>query len=164
MIPLDFTPGRFPPRYEMHQWVYVSKFVPPADAEKAIKDIVEVGRVRNSELQVTGALFFTGIHFAQVLEGPPKSVLALRSSIMADARHADVITMLAGKIQQRRFEGWSLAYSGPSLVLSRAIHRCVRERGPTKHKSAEFLVDLMVEIAGRPNAERSKPTLAQDTN
>lgn len=148
MIPRQATPSRFLPKYDMYQWVYVSKFIPPADPEKAIRDIVEVGRARNSELLVTGALFFTGIHFAQILEGPPKSVMALRSSIIADARHTDVITLLAGQIQQRRFEEWSLAYAGPSLVLSRAVHRCVRDRSPTKPRSVEILVDLMVEIAG----------------
>ncbi|MBJ3783096.1 BLUF domain-containing protein [Devosia sediminis] len=103
----------------MHQWVYVSKcIVPDADIQNAIDSIIKVSQSRNMDLQVTGALFFTGTHFAQLLEGPPGGMMTLRSSILADPRHKDALTMLEGRIEQRRFHGWALAYSGPSLVLS----------------------------------------------
>ena len=98
----------------MHQWVYVSKcLVAEKDIEHSIEDIVEVGRSRNALLQITGALFFTGTHFAQLLEGPLGRIMALRSSIVADLRHENVVTVLDGRIEHRRFAGWSLAYPGP---------------------------------------------------
>jgi len=134
----------------MDQWVYVSRcIVSDTDIQNAIDNIIKVGQSRNMDLHVTGALFFTGTHFAQLLEGPPGGMMALRSSILADPRHKDVLTVLKGRIEQRRFHGWSLAYSGPSLVLSRAVHRCIRERDPGKDQSAAALVDLMVEIAAQ---------------
>jgi hypothetical protein len=93
----------------MHQWVYVSKcLVAEKDIEHSIEDIVEVGRSRNALLQITGALFFTGTHYAQLLEGPLGGIMALRSSILADLRHENVVTVLDGRIEHRRFAGWSL--------------------------------------------------------
>ena len=132
----------------MYQWVYVSQCtIAENDLQQAIATIVEVGRSRNADLRVTGALFFTGTHFAQLLEGPPSGIMALRSSILADRRHRDVITVLDGRIRARRLKSWSLAYSGSSLVLSRAVQRCIRERGGAGQKGAATLVSLMLEIA-----------------
>lgn len=131
----------------MHQWVYVSKYnILAADEQQVVQDIVQVAQSRNASLGVTGALLFTGTHFAQMLEGPASSIMALRSSILVDPRHGGVMTMREGKISVRRLAGWSLAYSGPSLLVSRAVQRCIRNSAGDRQKAGVSLTDLMVEI------------------
>ena len=41
-----------------------------SEAPSMVADIVAGSLVKNAALDLTGALFFTGIYFAQILEGP----------------------------------------------------------------------------------------------
>lgn len=85
----------------------------PATARR----IVEVSRPRNAALDVTGALIFAESHFAQILEGPRPAVEELMQSILRDPRHHHVEILQEGFVPLRRFPRWSLAYSGPSILL-----------------------------------------------
>jgi hypothetical protein len=71
--------------------LYISRSRLQSDSAGAcIQDVVATSRIRNSGLDVTGALLFTGSHFAQILEGPPSSVEELMQSIKRDPRHDSV--------------------------------------------------------------------------
>lgn len=74
--------------------------------------LVHAAQRRNTELAVTGALIFTGRHFAQLLEGPAPAVGQLMASIDRDSRHEQVTVIETMQRETRRFPSWSLAYWG----------------------------------------------------
>jgi len=86
-----------------------------------IEDIVQTAVPHNVKIQVTGALIYTEVHFAQVLEGPRAAVHKLMQSIGRDRRHSDVTVVSQHRIRNRRFGSWSMAYNGPSPYLDRHV-------------------------------------------
>ncbi|WP_108398700.1 BLUF domain-containing protein [Devosia submarina] len=134
---------------DLWNWIYISRScISSADIESEITDIVDQSRLKNAELEVTGVLVFDGTHFAQLVEGPETNVRALRAAIESDARHQDIKTVLDSAATERRLPNWSLAYSGRSLVISRAIRRAMRdiEQGQPDAgtRLGSFLIDLAV--------------------
>jgi hypothetical protein len=128
--------------------MYASRsLLPGAWADRAIDDIVSASRARNAELDVTGALLFTGGWFAQFIEGSADAVAELRDSIGRDRRHADVKTLRSDRLSERIFDGWSLAYAGPSLFVTRQVNAALQQ---TPH-SADRLVRLLSEFAVSAN-------------
>ncbi|HWH18609.1 MAG TPA: BLUF domain-containing protein [Allosphingosinicella sp.] len=122
----------------------------PEEQKSEIDDIVGVARSRNEELGVTGALVYTGEHFAQVLEGSASAVDELMTSICRDPRHAKVDIVEVVDIAERRFTGWSMAYCGPSLYVDRHIRplfKDIAEPG-TRTAGAASLIRLMQAFAG----------------
>lgn len=103
-------------------WVYVSEAsFQGASADAAVDEIANFSRRRNQHLNVTGALLFTGRRFAQWLEGPEKSIADLRQSISRDTSHRLITTICFQHDRPRLFQGWSLAYSGPSRYIARLL-------------------------------------------
>jgi hypothetical protein len=102
--------------------IYVSRSLLNFPDEAAEVDrIVGVSVARNEGLSVTGALIFTGKRFAQVLEGPESSLDELMNSIRRDPRHTDLTVVQQTPVAERRFAGWSMAYSGASTYVNRQI-------------------------------------------
>jgi hypothetical protein len=62
----------------------------------------------NSRLGVTGALYYDGESFFQVLEGPENAVALLFDDIRADPRHGDVTLVCHHPITERMFGLWSM--------------------------------------------------------
>lgn len=91
------------------------------DGATHVQDIVAISRPRNASLDVTGALVATPGSFAQILEGPETHLAELMASIRRDQRHRDIRLVDLGGRSKRDFAGWSLAYSGESSRVSRAI-------------------------------------------
>ncbi|MDQ3139288.1 MAG: BLUF domain-containing protein [Pseudomonadota bacterium] len=110
--------------------------------------IVTVAQARNPALEITGALIFTGAHFAQILEGPEASIEALMENIGRDERHRGIDVVETRRISKRRFADWSLAYAGPSLFIDRHIRPLVEKRiaGGRETIMAAQLVALMREF------------------
>jgi hypothetical protein len=92
-----------------------------SEALEAVSDIVIFASSNNAQLRVTGGLLYTGVHFAQVLEGPQKHVEELLSKIERDGRHTAVTVVDRRPIKRRKFPSWAMAYSGPSPFLDRHI-------------------------------------------
>jgi hypothetical protein len=125
-------------------WAYVSdSCLDPAAAEVEVRDVVQNASLRNHSLYVTGALLYTGSHFAQLLEGPRGAVEQLRASILRDDRHCNVQTVLEETIEGRRFEGWSLAYAGPSRLVGHVVEQTISEAERRKPSSVDALIRLM---------------------
>lgn len=102
--------------------VYVSRSLLSLDGDApSVGNIVVAAIARNRGLRVTGALVYTELHFAQVLEGPMAAVRELMRSIMDDDRHSDVTIVAKQRISTRTFGAWSMAYNGPSPFLDRHI-------------------------------------------
>jgi Sensors of blue-light using FAD. len=122
--------------------MYVSRSSLPLKGDyEAIEDIVQTAVSRNAKLQVTGALIYTEVHFAQVLEGPPAAVHQLMQSIGRDRRHSDVTVVAQHRIRNRRFGSWSMAYNAPSPYLDRHVKPLVA--GPYLRRQGEETVERL---------------------
>lgn len=86
---------------------YISRsLATPVEVER----IVAAAREINAQRDVTGALLYTGGHFAQVLEGPPAALDQTMNTILADCRHERVTRLLDGRAARRRFRDWTMAF------------------------------------------------------
>ncbi len=133
--------------------LYISKTLlefPAGEAE--VGDIVAVSRSRNAGLDVTGVLISTGTYFAQMLEGPRAAVEILMLSIDADHRHMRVKTIRMAE-EERRFSGWSMAYSGTASYVDRQIAPLFSplSASDTAHLALR-LIALMEEFVRLPSA------------
>ena len=129
----------------LHALLYASRaLVAGAAADAAVEDIVRISRQRNDALGVTGALLFSGGHFAQWLEGSRESVEALMHSIGRDPRHTDIVILEAGPAAARRFPDWTLAYAGRSTFVDGARAAAV-EGGPTDDPRRTRLILSLLE-------------------
>jgi hypothetical protein len=91
-----------------------------------IERIVETSVRRNAADNITGALIFTGSHFAQILEGPEAHVLALMKRVTEDTRHTHV-DVVDNRLQANRvFPDWSLAYAGLATYVQRHVKPLLR--------------------------------------
>ncbi len=101
----------------------------------------------NAQAGITGALYYSGPHFAQVLEGPREVVLPLIAAIAADTRHTDVTIVQEETVPARTFGGWAMAYvdgtSEEIIRLSPRInfeHLTNERRGPVILAMMKYLV------------------------
>ncbi|WP_158295618.1 BLUF domain-containing protein [Crenalkalicoccus roseus] len=102
---------------ELFRVIYISRnLIPPSATEAEIGRILEASRRRNAALGVTGALLFSEGAFAQVLEGPLASVEEVFETIQADPRHREVVVLEAGRVPERAFPEWHMAYVGPGAT------------------------------------------------
>lgn len=102
--------------------MYVSRSALRIDGDAdAVEQIVEAALIRNRSLQITGALIYTELHFAQVLEGPIQAIEKVMNSIRRDERHQDVTVVLNHRISDRRFPDWEMAYMGRFPYLDRQV-------------------------------------------
>jgi hypothetical protein len=101
--------------------LYVSRSRLQPEQMPQVDGIVELARQRNARLGVTGALIFTEIHFAQVLEGLKPAVDELMRSIAADKRHGDLTVVETITVPEPRFPDWAMAYRGPSFYVDRHV-------------------------------------------
>jgi len=109
--------------------LYVSRsLLKPDEAALEVNRIVVTSRLRNQRLGVTGVLIGTSGGFAQILEGEAASIDEIFGSIRRDERHRDVTVLSDGSTARRRFEHWSLAYSGPSSYVAGHLEPLLGER------------------------------------
>lgn len=74
-----------------------------------LQGLIERARQHNIAHNLTGALLFSGRHFAQVIEGTEASLSKLFAAIKNDRRHSEVYTLVFEPIESRQFSGWSMA-------------------------------------------------------
>ena len=98
----------------LYRLAYVSRNAldPDADAAAGIGTILDVSRRNNARNGVSGALMFNAGLFAQALEGKLAAVEATFERIQCDARHDDVRILQFEPVAARRFDAWSMAWSG----------------------------------------------------
>lgn len=124
-------------------WLYVSMSLLGQDADAEVASIRSVAESLNPELGLSGALMFSGRHFAEFLEGPNAGLEMVKSSICRDARHMGVLTLITYPIEQRRYGRWALAYSGWATAIDRVLADAVRE-----HDARELLNYMDEFVAG----------------
>lgn len=128
--------------------VYVSRNkIVANEADAAIEKIIAQSLRRNVGLEVSGALVFTGDHFAQVIEGPLESLELLMTKIRRDDRHAQIDVIRRSPIDERSFSSWSMAYSGPSTYVASHIRPLLEESADAyEPDSADRLITIMQEF------------------
>lgn len=87
----------------LHRLVYRSYQVDSLTREAILDGIALPAMRRNSELDVTGTLWFDTSRFVQVLEGPTDVVTSLMASIERDSRHRDVEVIWEEDVAERMF-------------------------------------------------------------
>ncbi|KQX23291.1 MULTISPECIES: BLUF domain-containing protein [unclassified Sphingomonas] len=131
--------------------LYVSHscLVRPRD-DLEIARIIEVSRERNRALDVTGALIATYRFFAQILEGPDAALDELMASIARDWRHREVTVVRREALSARRFDGWSMAYSGAAGYVDRDIAPLFTRSGLGSLPDTDRLIRLLREFVRSP--------------
>ena len=134
----------------LHALLYVSKSMLAVPEEVGqVRDIITISHARNPGLGITGALVFTQLHFAQLLEGPAGSLERLMASIRADPRHRDIEIVFDEPADERRFGSWSMAWCGSSFFFSQLIQP-LSGRDPNAKLGVEAgrLIRAMQQYAG----------------
>ncbi|KKW89534.1 BLUF domain-containing protein [Sphingobium chungbukense] len=132
----------------LDRWFYISTSrLDETDAERHVGDIVAISVQRNRSLEVTGALLFTGRHFAQYIEGPPAAIAALQESILQDPRHQDIGTIACGSYPTRHFLTWSLGYAGPSRFVASKIEGALTDALKNRQGGAQALLHMLEQFA-----------------
>ncbi len=75
-----------------------------------VQPLLTRARLNNQRLGLTGALLYSGGHFAQVLEGPGEVLAQVMDAIARDARHDQLRCLQQGDIAQRRLGDWDMAF------------------------------------------------------
>ena len=109
---------------DIYHLAYVSDalLVDPSEAEQQellawqLKRILDAAHSNNSAAGITGALLFSGRHFAQVLEGPQAAINERYRRISQDTRHNNVTPLLYEPAGERQFADWSMALCGAEEV------------------------------------------------
>ena len=101
-------------------------------------------RERNAEANVTGLLLYRGGNFIQALEGPEDAVRATVARIERDPRHAGIIPLWDGTVEERVFGNWSMGFdelvSMPPLPQGGGSDFLTRRdaQAPDAHEVYEF--------------------------
>ena len=102
-------------------WLYVSENLICLHQKLEVEKIVKFSTGKNRMRDLTGMLIFSGAHFAQFLEGPPSCIEQVKREIVGDERHHNLITLTSKLGVERRYAGWSLAYSGFATYVDRSL-------------------------------------------
>ena len=101
---------------------YISKSRLAEDrAQSTVDQIVQKSRENNRLHGLTGALIFTGLDFAQTLEGERCHIETLMSRISEDDRHENVRIVHQADQWSRHFASWSMAYRGMTTFVQRHV-------------------------------------------
>jgi hypothetical protein len=134
----------------MESLLYISESkIEPSSAQSELKRILGTAHAFNPSVGITGALVFTGTHFAQVIEGEEVVISRLMASITRDARHGNVNIVAREPLVARRFPDWSMAYNGPSQFVSRHVRRILDDPSPVdRSRAADWLAELLEQFSG----------------
>lgn len=98
---------------------YASRSVRPVTNDE-LSSLVNVSKLNNFRLGITGILFYSGGVFLQQLEGERTQVNALYRRILADDMHREVSVVEMVDIPHRYFKNWSM-----ELWAEAAEHRLI---------------------------------------
>jgi len=93
----------------MHHILYLSWSVAPFTTTQ-LQELLTLARRRNTELAITGILFYGNERFMQLLEGEEEEVRALYELIRRDPRHQHIIAYADKPVAQRAFAEWAMAF------------------------------------------------------
>ena len=116
-----------------------------AEVKGQIEAILRASRVNNAKVNVTGALFYNTILFAQVLEGSFEAVQQVFERLQLDPRHADLVVLQSGYVAERDFRDWSMAFAKASADLALPVSGTTGNEASEKgDKVLSFLREVVV--------------------
>lgn len=77
----------------------------------ALFKLLTEAQTRNAEQQITGHLLYLNGQFTQCFEGPSDQVELLWQSLQRDKRHTNIELLVRDTTEERRFAGWTMAFS-----------------------------------------------------
>lgn len=98
----------------LYSLTYLSRLRAPdsrAALRASVLNILEASRANNRALGITGVLLFSGVGFAQVLEGRNADIEEVFGRIRADHRHQEVTVINEQAISERSFGEWHMAFA-----------------------------------------------------
>ncbi len=95
---------------ELVQLIYCSAAAKADIAKSELDKILEVARLDNAKVGITGILLFREGSFFQVLEGDREAIEALFEKISLDKRHNRIRKILIEPIDERGFAAWTMGY------------------------------------------------------
>lgn len=95
---------------DLYRLIYVSDQTPevPCDAARIADD----SKVFNAKHGVTGALWFDGEHFLQLLEGGKEELNTVLQRILNSRYHQDIDIICFQKSAERIYGDWAMSYFG----------------------------------------------------
>ena len=93
----------------MYYLIYLSSAVKPMNHDQ-LYTLLQQCRDNNQKNGITGMLLHQNGTFMQMLEGDKQVILDLYDDIKKDDRHTGFHTVLAGDIEARNFEDWSMGF------------------------------------------------------
>lgn len=99
----------------LYRYAYISKNTiegSQAAIDAEVTTILKTASKKNTELNVSGALLYSGGYFCQILEGEQDTLDKLMAAIVGDSRHTDVFIVSAEPIEERGFKKWAMALAG----------------------------------------------------
>ena len=89
--------------------VYMSRAVRPL-SDQDLQQLLAQCRHDNAQRNVTGVLFYSHGHIAQLIEGEREILEPLFEKISLDGRHSNVVKLVDKPIGVRSFSDWSMAF------------------------------------------------------
>ena len=127
----------------------------PATADEDVSLIIQASVQRNDAAGISGALVFTGTHFAQFAEGPADEVAKLLEQLHCDSRHSHMNIVLDEESETRRFSRWAMAYSGPAVLLAQQLEPLTNGGGRTACTAAATDLIAMMQAFTNVSPPRS---------
>lgn len=88
------------------QYVYISTAV--GLSREDVDAILDTCARNNVAQEITGLLLYNGRNFLQLLEGKAETLDALMAKIEVDPRHAGVLVMHKGEVEERDCPDWAM--------------------------------------------------------
>lgn len=115
----------------------------PFDAGQMLKSAI----AKNRANQITGALWFDGRQFIQVLEGARDVVSETYHRIAQDERHNNIELVCCNSVTERFFPQWSMGYFGDTLSNQQMILRySTSDKLNPNEMSPDSLLGLMMTL------------------
>jgi len=96
--------------HTLYRLLYVSD--KSSDVPCDIEKITETSRAFNSQNNITGSLWFDGVHFLQLLEGSKDALNEVFQRILMSRYHENVDVICFQKTKGRIYGDWALSYFG----------------------------------------------------
>lgn len=135
----------------IYQLIYVSDIVRAKGCD--IDSILVDARAFNEQTGVTGALWFNGANFIQILEGERDAVNTVFGRICDASSHENIELCWLSPCESRFFHDWSMAYLSPFKhrpSVDGLRPNIQKPHGMEAHELREFL--LQREIDRQANA------------
>lgn len=105
----------------------------------------------NTQVGVTGVLYYNGSSFIQVLEGGRIEVSWIFHRICKDPRHHNIVLIECASVPKRLFPNWSMGLQGGSSDRYQAVFQkyLPTARVDPAHINCETLLHVLQEIAAQ---------------